>query len=242
MLRSGIARELPPDFEIDTHFKPSYDPWDQRLCLAPDADLFRAMNAGRASVVTDRIRTFTKDGILLESGKELPADIIVTATGLRLQSCGGIRMTVDGDVVEPGQTFVYKGLMLGNVPNLALCVGYTNASWTLRAELSSIYVCRLLEHMDRHGYRQCLPRPDEAILEPRPLLGLTSGYVQRATDQLPKQGSRAPWYLRQNYVLDVLTMKFGAVDDSMVFSKGGASLRREVAKRDRSAPELADPC
>jgi len=242
MLRSGIARELPPDFEIDTHFKPSYNPWDQRLCLAPDADLFRAMNAGRASVVTDRIRTFTKDGILLESGKELPADIIVTATGLRLQSCGGIRMTVDGDVVEPGQTFVYKGLMLGNVPNLALCVGYTNASWTLRAELSSIYVCRLLEHMDRHGYRQCLPRPDEAILEPRPLLGLTSGYVQRATDQLPKQGSRAPWYLRQNYVLDVLTMKFGAVDDSMVFSKGGASLRREVAKRDRPAPELADPC
>ncbi|WP_437684987.1 flavin-containing monooxygenase [Sorangium sp. So ce176] len=234
LLRSGVARHLPPDFDIDTHFNPRYDPWDQRLCLVPDADLFRAVKAGRASVVTDRIRTFTKEGILLESGKELQADIIVTATGLRLLLCGGVRIAVDGDALEPGRTFVYKGLMLGGVPNFALCLGYTNASWTLRAELASTYVCRLLNHMDRHGYRQCLPRPDESILEGRPLLGLTSGYVQRAVDHLPKQGSKAPWYFRQNYVLDLLAMKLGPVDDgTMVFSRGGQPTRRDVASAAR---------
>ncbi|XYH93045.1 flavin-containing monooxygenase [Sorangium sp. So ce1128] len=240
MLRSGVARHLPPEFDIDTHFNPRYDPWDQRLCLVPDADLFRAVREGRASVVTDRIRTFTKDGILLESGKELQADIIVTATGLQLLLCGGIRIAVDGDVVDAGRTFIYKGLMLGGVPNFALCLGYTNASWTLRAELASTYVCRLLNHMDRHGYRQCVPRPDESILEPRPLLGLTSGYVQRSVDHLPKQGSKAPWYFRQNYVLDLLAMKLGPVDDgTMVFSKGDRPPRRDVATTER--PRRADP-
>ncbi|MGK3992951.1 flavin-containing monooxygenase [Sorangium sp. So ce1024] len=230
MLRSGVARHLPPGFDIDTHFNPRYNPWDQRLCLVPDADLFRAVKEGRASVVTDRIRTFTKSGILLESGEVLQADIIVTATGLQLLLCGGIRIAVDGDVVDPGRTFIYKGLMLGGVPNFALCLGYTNASWTLRAELASMYVCRLLNHMDRHGYLQCMPRPDESVLEPRPLLGLTSGYVQRAVDHLPKQGSRAPWYFRQNYVLDLLAMKLGPVDDgAMVFSRGGRAPRRAVA-------------
>ncbi|WP_437923185.1 NAD(P)/FAD-dependent oxidoreductase [Sorangium sp. So ce291] len=240
MLRSGVARHLPPEFDIDTHFNPRYDPWDQRLCLVPDADLFRALKEGRASVVTDRIRTFTKDGILLESGKELQADIIVTATGLQLLLCGGIRISVDGDAVDASRTFIYKGLMLGGVPNFALCFGYTNASWTLRAELASTYVCRLLNHMDRHGYRQCVPRPDESILEARPLLGLTSGYVQRSMDHLPKQGSKAPWYFRQNYVLDLLAMKLGPVDDgTMVFSKGGRPLRPDVAATER--PRRADP-
>ncbi len=228
MLRSGVARELPRDYDIDTHFGPSYNPWDQRLCLVPDADLFGAIKSGRASVVTDRIKTFTKKGILLESGAELEADIIVTATGLELQLCGGMRMLVDGEAVDAGRLYVYKGVMLGNVPNFALCVGYTNASWTLRAELSSMYVCRLLNHMDRHGYRQCLPRIDEASIEPRPLLGLTSGYVQRAMDHLPKQGSKAPWYLRQNYVLDRLDMQFGAVDDgTMLFARSGRPQGRE---------------
>lgn len=229
MLRSGVARELPQDYDIDTHFGPRYDPWDQRLCLVPDADLFAAIKSGRASVVTDRIETFTKKGILLQSGQELAADIIVTATGLELQLCGGMRMTVDGEPVDAAQSFVYKGMMLGNVPNFALCVGYTNASWTLRAELSSKYVCRLLDYMDRHGYRQCLPRPDEASIEPRPLLGLTSGYVQRAAEGLPRQGSKAPWYLRQNYVLDRIDMQFGAVDDgTMHFARAGQPLRREA--------------
>ncbi|XXX81471.1 NAD(P)/FAD-dependent oxidoreductase [Sorangium sp. So ce134] len=234
MLRSGVAQHLPPDFDVDTHFNPRYNPWDQRLCFVPDADLFRAVKEGRASVVTDRIRTFTKNGVLLESGKELQADIIVTATGLQLLLCGGIRIAVDGDVLDPGRAFIYKGMMLGGVPNLALCFGYTNASWTLRAELASMYVCRLLNHMDRRGYRQCVPRPDESVLEPRPLLGLRSGYVQRSADHLPKQGSKAPWYFRQNYVLDLLTMKLGPVDDgTMVFSREGRPPRRDVARTER---------
>jgi cation diffusion facilitator CzcD-associated flavoprotein CzcO len=237
ILRSGVKKELPPEFDVDTHFNPRYEPWDQRLCLVPDADLFAAIKSGRASVVTDRIRSLTNNGILLESGDELVADIIVTATGLRLQLCGGMQMTVDGEPVEANRMFVYKGLMLGNVPNFALCVGYTNASWTLRAELSSKYVCRLLNHMDRHGYRQCLPRPDDSTLEPRPLLGLTSGYVQRAVDELPKQGSKAPWYLRQNYVLDRLTMRFGAVDDgTMVFSREARPLGASRAAPRAHAP------
>jgi monooxygenase len=219
LLRGGVRKELGRDFDVDAHFKPRYEPWDQRLCLVPDADLFKAMKTGRASVVTDRIRTFTKKGILLESGQELPADIIVTATGLELKLGGGIQMTVDGRELEPGKMFVYKGLMLSGVPNFALCVGYTNASWTLRAELSSRYVCRLLRHMDEKGYKQCVPEADGSAGDPQPLLGLSSGYVQRAADRLPRQGSKGPWYLRQNYVLDLLTMRLGPVDDrAMVFS------------------------
>ncbi len=223
LLRKGLEVGLPKDFDIDTHFKPQYDPWDQRLCIVPDADMFNAIRRGKASVVTDKIKTFTKNGIVLESGQELPADIIVTATGLQLLSCGGIQGTVDGRSVDLGRTFVYKGLMLSGVPNFAFCAGYTNASWTLRAELSSAYVCRLLNHMDRKGYRQCLPHLEEGSVEPRPLLDLTAGYVQRAADEFPKQGNKAPWFFRQNYVLDMLTMKLGAVDDGvMAFSTSKA--------------------
>ncbi len=157
LLRKGIAKELPPDFDIDTHFKPRYQPWDQRVCLVPNADLFQAIRTGRVSVVTDQIARFTKQGILLESGKELPADIVVTATGLKMLSCGGIRLSVDGKPVEPGRSLTYKGLMLSDVPNCAVCIGYTTASWTLRADLASTYVCRLLNYMDRGGYKQCVP-------------------------------------------------------------------------------------
>lgn len=225
LLRRAIAKELPPGFDLDTHFKPSYQPWDQRLCLVPDADLFQAIKAGRVTVVTDRIVNFTKHGILLESGNELQADIIVTATGLNLLACGGIRICVDGTVVEPGRTLTYKGLMLSNVPNCAICVGYTNASWTLRADLSSVYVCRLINHMERHGYKQCVPRPDDSTVRPRPLLGLNSGYVRRGIDFFPKQGSKAPWLVHQNYLVDLLTIKFGALDDgTLVFSKGADAL------------------
>jgi monooxygenase len=223
--RRRLAEELPPDFDIDVHFKPDYNPWDQRVCLVPDSDLFRAIRERRASVVTDQVANFTKHGILLKSGRELPADIIVTATGLKLLACGGIRVSVDGAPVEPGRTLTYKGLMLSNVPNCAACVGYTNASWTLRADLSSAYVCRLLNHMDRHGYTQCCPRWDKAATESRPLLGLTSGYVQRGADLFPRQGSKAPWVLRQNYLCDLLSLSFSKLDDgTLVFSKGGTTV------------------
>ncbi len=218
--RERLAKELPPDFDIDTHFQPRYNPWDQRVCLVPDADLFEAMKAGKASVVTDQIERFTKTGILLKSGKELPADIVVTATGLKLLALGGISLNVDGMVIEPGQQLAYKGMMLSNVPNCALCVGYTNASWTLRADLASTYVCRLLNHMQRFGYTQCVPACDTAHVEHRPLIGLKSGYVQRGMEQFPKQGPKAPWILPQNYIVDMLTLKYGEVDDgTIVFSK-----------------------
>jgi monooxygenase len=234
LLHRGVAKALPPDFDIDTHFKPTYQPWDQRVCLVPDSDLFQAITAGRVSVVTDQIAHFTKHGILLKSGNELPADIIVTATGLKLLACGGIRLFVDGTLIEPGRTLTYKGLMLSNVPNCAICVGYTNASWTLRADLSSLFVCRLINHMERCDFKQCVPRNDDASVRTQPLLGLNSGYVQRGINFFPKQGSKAPWLVHQNYILDLLSIKFGAVDDgTLVFSKGGSEPVASTASRFR---------
>jgi cation diffusion facilitator CzcD-associated flavoprotein CzcO len=228
--RRRLANELPPDFNIDLHFKPHYNPWDQRVCLVPDSDLFKAISAGRVSIATDQIVNFTKHGILLRSGQELQADIIVTATGLKLLACGGIRLSVDGRTVEPGESLTYKGVMLSNVPNCAACVGYTNASWTLRADLSSAYICRLLNYMDGNGYTQCIPRCDDQAVEARPLLGLTSGYVQRGAHLFPKQGSKAPWLLRQNYLLDLLALHFGKVDDgALAFSTGCPTLVPNVA-------------
>lgn len=230
LLRHRLVRELPPNFDIDKHFTPDYEPWDQRLCLVPDSDLFRGVRSGRVSVVTDRIVNFTRQGILLESGQELQADVVVTATGLKLLALGGIHLSVDGAAIDPGEALTYKGLMLSNVPNCAICVGYTNASWTLRAELSSMYVCRLINFMDRRGYRQCLPHHDGSPVDTQPLLGLKSGYVQRAVHLLPKQGRKPPWVLRQNYLFDLVSMYFGQVDDgTLVFS------------RRRSAPSTAEP-
>ncbi len=223
LFRRLLVRELPPGIDIDKHFKPHYEPWDQRVCVAPDADLFRAIRDGRASVVTDQIKNFTREGILLESGQEVLADVIVTATGLKLLALGGIRLSVDGAVIDPGRALTYKGLMLSDVPNCAFCVGYSNASWTLRADLSSMYVCRLINYMDQHGYRQCTPRHDGSSVETQPLLGLKSGYVQRGVDQFPKQGTKAPWVLRQNYLFDLLSLHYGRVDDgALVFSRGGS--------------------
>jgi cation diffusion facilitator CzcD-associated flavoprotein CzcO len=230
VLRRRLARELPPGFPIDVHFKPNYDPWDQRVCLIPDADLFRAIRANRVSVVTDQVHRFTKQGILLASGQELPADVIVTATGLELLAFGGTRLSVDGVAVDPARTLVYKGLMLSNVPNCAACVGYTNASWTLRADLASAYVCRLLNYMARHHYTQCVARHGAVDRHPRPLLGLTSGYIRRAADRFPKQGSKSPWVLRQNYLLDLLSLHFGAVEDgTLVFSRGARTVAPTTA-------------
>jgi monooxygenase len=219
-LRAQVAKHLPPGYPVERHFTPRYQPWDQRLCLVPDADLFRAISSGKASVVTDEIDAFTEAGLRLRSGEVLEADLIVTATGLQLFPCGGIRLTVDERPIELRDTLVYKGMMLSDVPNLAWCTGYTNASWTLRADLVSRHVCRLLGFMDRRGYDQVVPRADRSDVEERPLLDLSSGYVARAAGELPKQGSRAPWFLRQNYLLDLFATQVARVDHpSLAFSR-----------------------
>jgi monooxygenase len=219
LIRKGVERSLPPGYDIDTHFTPSYNPWDQRMCLVPDGDLFRAISRGDAAVVTDRIESFTERGLKLESGAELEADVIVTATGLDLLFLGGMRLGVDGEPVDVPETMAYKGMMLGGVPNFAFTVGYTNASWTLKADLVSEYVCRLLAHMDAGGYSSCAPELDPGVAEV-PLLDFNSGYVLRALDRFPKQGAREPWKLRQNYVLDIHSIRRGAIDDgTLKFSR-----------------------
>jgi cation diffusion facilitator CzcD-associated flavoprotein CzcO len=220
LLLGGVRQMLGPDYDIATHFTPRYKPWDQRLCLVPDADFFRCIREGKVTVVTDQIETFTETGLKLKSGAELPADIIVTATGLVLVPLGGARLTVDGRAVDPAQTFIYKGMMYSDVPNLASVFGYTNASWTLKADLVCEYVCRLLNHMDRGGFRQCVPHNSDPTLGEEPWVNFSSGYIQRALAMQPKQGSRHPWKLYQNYVLDLLSLRFGSVrDKSMVFSR-----------------------
>jgi len=212
--------QLGPDFDIETHFSPRYNPWDQRLCLVPDADLFRAIKSGKVSVVTDTIETFTESGIRLRLGEELAADIIVTATGLSMKLMSGARLIVDGKPVDVSKTMSYKGMMYSDIPNFATAMGYTNASWTLKCELTSAYVCRLLNHMARHGYTHCTPRRRDPSITEEPLLTFTSGYIQRAMDTLPHQGSRRPWRLYQNYALDLLSLRFGRLEDgTMEFAR-----------------------
>ena len=214
-----IRKALGPDYDLKTHFTPSYDPWDQRLCLVPDGDLFEAMKAGKAEIVTERIDRFVENGIRLESQETLPADIIVTATGLKLKLLGGLQIIVDGEPVDLSETTSYKGLMYSDVPNLATAFGYTNASWTLKADLTSEYVCRLINHMDKRGLDIAVPRKDDSVGE-APLIDFSSGYVQRAIDRFPSQGTKTPWKLHQNYVLDALTLRFGRIDDgTMKFSR-----------------------
>lgn len=214
-----VKKQLAPDYDVATHFTPRYNPWDQRLCLVPDGDLFREINAGRMSIVTDHIDHFTDSGIKLKSGEELPADIIVTATGLRMRLFSGLQVTVDGTSIDLSKTMSYKGMMFSGVPNFAAAFGYTNASWTLKADLTCEYVCRLLRYMDRHGYRQCMPQRDPSVAEV-PWLDFTSGYVQRALNQLPRQGAKKPWRLYQNYARDLMALRFGSVKDgAMQFSK-----------------------
>lgn len=215
----AIRQALGPRYDVDTHFTPHYNPWDQRICLVPDGDLFAAIRAGSVSVVTDHIDHFTQKGLLLKSGQEIPADLVVTATGLNIKVMGGVAITVDERPVDLSSTLNYKGSMFSGVPNLASTFGYTNASWTLKADLTSAYICRLLNHMDRKGWRQCTPEATDPEISPRPFLDFSSGYVQRALDRLPKQGSKKPWRLNQNYALDIMSLKFGAVEDgAMVFS------------------------
>jgi monooxygenase len=223
LLRRGVEKRLPPGYDVDTHFKPRYEPWDQRLCLVPDGDLFDAISAGRASIVTDRIETFTEHGLRLESGRELEADVIITATGLNLQLLGDMKITVDGQEVDLSKTVGYKGMMLSGVPNLAFTVGYTNASWTLKADLVAGYVCRLLKHMDEHGYRQFTPLGPDPSVATAPLMDLTSGYVLRSVESLPRQGTRTPWRLHQNYPRDVLMLNYGALEDEAIEFSGAGS-------------------
>ncbi len=225
IVRNGLEKRLPPGYDIDTHFKPSYGPWDQRMCLVPDGDLFEAICAGRASVLTDRIDTFTERGLRLASGVELEADLIVTATGLNLLALGGMQIAVDGREVDVSQTMSYKGMMLSGVPNLAMAFGYTNASWTLKCDLTCGYVCRLLNHMDERGYRQCTPQNRDPSITEEPFIDFSSSYVLRSIEQFPKQGSRAPWRLYQNYALDILSLRFGAIEDgTMLFSGARAQV------------------
>jgi cation diffusion facilitator CzcD-associated flavoprotein CzcO len=233
MLRRGTIKALPPGYDVDTHFKPRYNPWDQRVCLVPDADLFRALGSGRAEIVTDQIETFTESGIKLESGAELEADVVITATGLNLLFLGGMRIAVDGEEADVSKAFTYKGMMLSEVPNLAFTVGYTNASWTLKADLTAEYVCRLLNHMDSAGHRVAMPRVSDPSLVEEPLLDFTSGYVQRSLAHLPKQGSKEPWKLRQNYPIDLRMLRHGSIDDGILrFSSPapeGRALERATA-------------
>jgi monooxygenase len=219
LIRMGVKKRLPDDYEVDVHFKPRYNPWDQRVCLVPDGDLFETISEGRASIVTDRIETFTEKGLKLESGAELEADIIVTATGLNLLVLGGVEIAVDGKEIDLSETVGYKGLMFSGIPNLAIALGYTNASWTLKCDLTCEFVCRLLNYMDEHGFRQVTPQAPDPSLPREAFLDLMSGYVLRSIDKFPKQGHRAPWRLHQNYPRDVLLLRRGPVaDEGLEFS------------------------
>ena len=225
VLRAMAVRGLGDESYVDEHFKPSYDPWDQRLCVIPGGDLWEEIRAGRASVVTDHIDEFVPSGIRLRSGPVLEADVVVSATGLKLLPIGGIEVSVDGAVVTIGDRAAYRGLMLSGVPNLAYCIGYVNASWTLRADLSHRYVCRLLRHMDRERLAVATPKSPEG--RGRPLLDLSSGYVQRALDLFPRQGDRAPWIVRQNYLRDVVTTPRADVTRDMAFRRRAVTTPRE---------------
>ena len=213
---NGVRAALGPGYDVERHFAPSYNPWEQRLCLAPDADLFRAIKSGQITVVTDHIDRFTPEGILLRSGQLLPADIIVTATGLRMSIMHKLRITVDGQRIELSDTFSYKGVMYSGIPNLAASFGYTNASWTLKCELICEYVCRLLNYMERRGYDACLPRREDAAGDSQAFVDFSSGYVRRALDTLPKQGNSRPWKLYQNYLKDLLMMRYGRLNDGVM--------------------------
>jgi monooxygenase len=212
-LMTMAQRRLPPGYDVEKHFGPRYNPWDERLCLAPNGDLFKTIRSGKADVVTDTIDRFTATGIQLTSGEHIDADIIVTATGLNLRLFGGAEILRDGQPVDLTTMMAYKGMMLSGLPNMAFTIGYTNASWTLKADLVSEFVCRVLNYMDEHGYDTVVPQHPGDAVDERPLMDFTPGYVLRALDRLPKQGSRAPWRLKQNYLFDIGLIRRGKVDD-----------------------------
>lgn len=227
LIAKGVKKELGE--ESLKHFTPSYNPWDQRLCLVPDSDLFRSIRDGRASVVTDHIETFTETGLKLKSGEHLDADVIVTATGLTLKLMAGLQLVVDGAPVNMSKTIAYKGMMYSDVPNAASAFGYTNASWTLKCDLTAEYVCRLLNYMDKHGFASATPRVNDSSIETAPVLDFNSGYVLRELDNLPRQGSKTPWRVHQNYVRDLSMLRYGRVDDGTMEFKARRSREKAVS-------------
>jgi cation diffusion facilitator CzcD-associated flavoprotein CzcO len=254
LLRKGLESQLPEGFDIDTHFTPRYNPWDQRLCLVPDGDLFEAIGDGRASIATGRIETFTERGIRLVSGQEgeraegeehgaegneLEADLIVTATGLNMLAFGGIELSVNGEAVHLPNTMTYKGMMLSGVPNMAYALGYTNASWTLKCDLTCEYLCRLLSHMDAHSFTEATPRNRDPSITEQPMIDFSSGYVQRAIDKFPKQGSKPPWRLYQNYARDILTLRRGPIEDEAIEFGRAAAPRAPAADEPTTAAAAA---
>jgi cation diffusion facilitator CzcD-associated flavoprotein CzcO len=212
----GVRRALGAHVDVARHFTPGYNPWDQRLCLVPDGDLFHAIKSGKASVRTGQIDCFTAQGVKLQGGEELPADVIITATGLNLLVLGNIQLEVDGRIIDPAQTISYKGALYSGVPNLASVFGYTNASWTLKCELTCEYLCRVLNFMQRTGRAICVPTHDDPLVVPQTWLNLTSGYIQRSVERVPKQGSKKPWKLYQNYLLDLFVFRYCAIDDGVL--------------------------
>jgi monooxygenase len=224
-LMTMAERRLPKGYDVEKHFGPRYNVWDQRLCLAPDGDFFRTIRHGKADVVTDTIDRFTKTGIRLTSGEELQADIIITATGLNMLLLGGVKPTRNGAPVDMTSLMTYKGLMFSGVPNFAITVGYTNASWTLKADLVSEFVCRVLNYMDANGFDTVEPQHPGADVEETPFMDFNPGYVQRSMHLLPKAGSRVPWRLKQNYLIDMRMIRHGKVaDESLRFAKKPAAV------------------
>jgi len=215
LIRMATRMSLPDGFPVDEHFRPDYNPWEQRLCLVPDGDLFKVLADGSAEIATDTIDTFTETGVRLASGRELEADIVVSATGLKVLPFGGLKFEVDGRPVDLAQTMSYKALMLSGLPNFVYTVGYTNASWTLKADLVTDYACRLLDHLDRRGLKYAVAHRDPSVSE-KPFIDFSSGYVLRAIDQMPKQGDRDPWLLKQNYITDVRRIRRDDIDDGVL--------------------------
>ena len=234
MILEGVRSALGPNYDVATHFTPRYNPLDQRLCLAPNGDFFQSIREGRTTIVTDEIETFVERGLKLRSGRHLEADLVITATGLNLHVLGGAELAIDGRSADPATTLSYKGVLYSDIPNLASVLGYTNASWTLKADLISGYVCRLLNYMDRHSYIRCTPRNTDPTIERLPPVDFSSGYFRRAMDKLPSQGSRRPWRIHQNYVLDLLDLRFARLDDGVLefASRPPAPTGRENARAD----------
>jgi cation diffusion facilitator CzcD-associated flavoprotein CzcO len=222
LLRKATIKQLPEGYAVDTHFNPTYDPWDQRLCMLPDGDLFKSLSKGEAEIVTDTIATFDESGIQLSSGRHLDADIVISATGLNLLALGGAELSVDGAPVDLAEKVGYMGMMLDGVPNAALALGYTNASWTLKCDLTFEYVCRILNHMQARGYDAATPVNDDPALETEPFIDFSSGYVTRSIHKFPRQGVREPWRLHQNYVLDIRMLRRGELENgSLRFTRAG---------------------
>ena len=215
LFMKGAAKQLPEGYAVEKHFNPSYNPWDQRLCVVPDGDLFQTIKDGKASVVTEHIDRFTEDGILLKNGEHLKADLIIIATGLKIRLMGGSIIKVDGKEVDPHESMVYKGMMISDVPNFAIAFGYTNAPWTLKTDLTANFMCKLINHMDRKGYHTVSPRKDEKM-EVIPFLNINSGYIERAQEILPQQGAKRPWRVYQNYFMDMMTTRFGKIEDGIL--------------------------